>query len=170
MIDIHEWEEFKITKLFGNPEKPATRSVQKYESGKTPYVSSSKYNNGVINFLTPKNEDDIEKGKCITVNPLDGTSFWQEEDFLARGGGGSSIFFLRNHNLNKYNALFICTILRKRLSVEYSDMANSKTFENTILLPVDTKKSDEPDWKYMENFTKHKELLCKKKLESILNQ
>ncbi len=49
-------------------------------------------------------------------------------------------------------------------------MANSKTFENTILLPVGTKKSDEPDWKYMENFIKHKELLCKKKLESILNQ
>lgn len=168
MIDTHEWKEFKITKIFGNPEKPAKRSIQKYESGDISYISSSKYNNGVIGFLAPKNEDDIEKGKCITVNPLDGTSFWQEKDFLARGGGGSSIFFLRNQNLNRFNALFICTVLRKRLSVEYNDMANSKTFENTILLPVSSKKSDEPDWEYMENFIKNKEQLCKKKLESIL--
>lgn len=166
-INVKSWKKFKITDVF-DVEKPKKRSIQKYELGKIPYVSSSKYDNGIISSLKPKNEDDIENGKCITINPLDGTSFWQEKNFLARGGGGSSIFFLRNSNLNKYNALFICTILRKRLSVEYNNMANSKTFEKTILLPVSSKSPSEPDWKYMENFIKTKELLCKNKIESVL--
>lgn len=169
-ISLDSWQEFSLTQLFGKPEKPKKRSIQKYESGETPYVTSSKYNNGVINYLAPKNKDNIEKGKCITVNPLDATSFWQEEDFLARGGGGSSIFIFRNPNLNKYNAFFICTILRKKLSVEYNDMANSKTFNNTILLPASADKDGEPDWQYMEKFIKNKELIYKKKLKSILSQ
>lgn len=167
MINTADWKEFIIIDIFEKLEKPKKRSIQTYESGDTPYVSSSKYDNGVIDYLSPKDGDDIEKGKCITVNPLDGTSFWQEKDFLARGGGGSSIFFLRSDKLNKYNALFVCTVLRKKLSVEYNDMANAKTFEKKILLPFN---KDEPDWEYMENFIKEKEKQCEIKLNKILEK
>ncbi|MGV3240907.1 restriction endonuclease subunit S, partial [Streptococcus hyovaginalis] len=63
-------------------------------------------------YLEPKNEDDIEKGHCITVIPLDDSAIYQECDFLGRGGAASAISFLYNDNLDNYNYLFIATLIK----------------------------------------------------------
>lgn len=104
------WKEFEISRLF-TIKSPAARTIKSYSEGKTPYVSSGSFNNGIVSYLEPMADEKIEKGQCITVSPLDGSAFFQEEDFLGRGGAGSAISLLYNLNLTRYNALFICTIV-----------------------------------------------------------
>ena len=107
-IDTSKWEEFKISSLF-TVKRPAARSQSKYEDGETPFVASGNYNNGVLKYLTPKNGETLDKGNCITVSPIDGSAFYQKDDFLGRGGAGSSIILLYNDKLNEYSGYFIAT-------------------------------------------------------------
>lgn len=94
----------------------------------------------------------MDAGNCITVSPIDGSSFYQEDDFLGRGGAGSSIILLYNPNLNLYNGYFIATVIRTVCrKYVYSDMANKDTIgAEKIKLPVD--ETGNPDfhiWNYI---------------------
>ncbi len=167
-VDIHEWKSFTIGKLF-DIKSPASRSVKTYNDGDVPYVSSGGVNNGIVSYLEPKKNEKLEAGNCITVSPLDGSSFYQEDDFLGRGGAGSAISMLYNPNLSKYSALFICTIIKiSSKKFDYSDALTGENLEKLIIkLPVlydnsgaiyiDDKKeySDDgfvPDWSFMERY------------------
>ena len=167
-VDIHDWQDFTIARLF-DIKSPATRSIKTYNDGDVPYVSSGGVNNGIVSYLEPKEDEELEVGNCITVSPLDGSSFYQEDDFLGRGGAGSAISMLYNPNLSKYNALFICTIIKiSSKKFDYSDALTGDNLENLIIkLPVlhddsgaihidDEKKySDDgfvPDWSFMETY------------------
>ena len=79
------------------------RSQSDYEEGEIPFIASGNYNNGVLKYLMPKDNEVLDKGNCITVSPVDGSSFYQKEDFLGRGGAGSSIILLYNDHLNEKN-------------------------------------------------------------------
>lgn len=104
-IDVSEWKEFELSRLF-DIKSPAARIMSTYNEGEVPYVSSSGTNNGIISYLEPKENEELEKGNCISVSPLEGTpAFYQEDDFLGRGGAGSAVSLLYNDNLNKNNAL-----------------------------------------------------------------
>ena len=170
ICSVEKWKEFEISRLF-IIKSPAARTIKSYSEGEVPYVSSGSFNNGIISYLEPKEGEVLEKGQCITVSPLDGSSFFQEEDFLGRGGAGSAISMLYNKNLTKYNALFICTIIKivaKRFS--YSDALTSDNLKTLkIKLPIkykengkadydlEKKYSDEgfiPDWLGMEEYMK----------------
>ena len=131
------WGEFKIKDLF-EIKSPKARTQNKYNEGLVPYVSSGAFNNGICGYLEPKDEKDIDKGNCITVSPLDGTSFYQEKDFLGRGGSGASILKLYNTHLSKYNALFICSVIRRIADrFGYNDLLNGDNLKNlSIKLPI----------------------------------
>lgn len=114
---------------------PATRSIKTYNEGDIPYVSSGGVNNGIVSYLEPKEGEKLEKGNCITVSPLDGSSFYQEADFLGRGGAGSAISMLYNEKLSKYSGLFIYTIIK--ISAKKFDYSDALTGDNLIIkLPV----------------------------------
>lgn len=71
---------------------------------------------------------------------------------------GNKVYTLKNVNLNKYNALFITTILNKE-AYKYSygrARILSKLSNEIIKLPAITKEDGtyEPDWEYMENYIK----------------
>lgn len=150
-IDISSWQEFTIKDLF-EIKRPEARSQINYEEGDVPFVASGNFNNGVLKYLKPKNDKDIDLGNCITVSPIDGSCFYQESDFLGRGGAGSSIILLYNPNLNKYNGTFIATIIRSVCQkYMYNDMANRNVIGSEIIkLPVLI--SGEPDWAYMTSY------------------
>ena len=167
-VDINDWQGFVISRLFVI-ESPAERSIKTYNSGDVPYVSSGKMNNGIISYLDPKEDEELEKGNCITVSPLDGASFYQEDDFLGRGGAGSAISMLYNENLSKYNGLFMCTVIKiSAKKFDYNDALTGANLENLIIkLPVlhnedgsiyidkEKKYSDDgyiPDWEYMSRY------------------
>ncbi|MCT7710051.1 MAG: restriction endonuclease subunit S [Lactobacillus iners] len=156
-IKIDDWKPFEIEKLF-TVKRPKSRSVKKYNEGEIPFVSSGNYNNGVDSYREPIDDEDLDKGNCITVSPVDGSTFYQPQDFLGRGGGGSSIMLLYNDNLNKFNGLFIASVIRESLKIkyQYNDMGSSDSIKKeNILLPALDDKT--PDWNFMEESMKRLE-------------
>lgn len=153
-INITKWKEFKIGDLF-SISKPSQRILTEYETGTVPLVASGSENNGVKKYCEPLKDEVLEKGHCITVSPVDGYAFYQANDFLGRGGAGSSINILRNENLTSTNALFLCTIIRRVCSkYSYNQMCSaSKLSTEKILLPVTI--DGTPDWKYMGDFMEY---------------
>ena len=137
---------FKIGSLF-DVKSTKTRELNKYYDGNIPFVSGTSINNGVERFV--RTNEILEKGNCITVSSLDCYAFYQEKDFLGRGHG--VVQRLYNENLNKNNALFICTIIKKLgKKYNYSNQCFMNTLKNeSIYLPS---KNNEPDWEYMDKF------------------
>lgn len=163
-VDTREWREFRVGELF-DIKRPAARSKKKYCEGEINYVSSGAFNNGVANKLMPLPNELLDRGGCITVSPLDGSSFYQEEDFLGRGGSGASILILYNSHLNRNNALFICSVIRSSANgFGYTDLLNGENLKSlTIKLPMD--KTGQPDWAYMEEYMRKVE----EKAKNVLN-
>lgn len=168
-MNYNEWKEFEVSRLF-TIKSPASRSIKTYTEGTVPYVSSGGVNNGIISYLEPKENEELEKGNCITVSPLEGTpAFFQDTDFLGRGGAGSAISMLYNDNLTKYNALFICTIIKIcATKFDYSDAFTSDNLK-TLKIPLPAKKNQDgtfyieaekkynddgfiPDWQFMTKY------------------
>lgn len=180
-IDTSQWRIFKVSDVFGNPTRPKARSIKQYELGDIPFVASGNFNNGIELYVEPKVDEQLDKGGCISISPVGGFAFFQETDFLGRGGAGSSILLLYHKNLNRFNALFLCSILSKSCErYGYGDMCSAEKLKSELLLlPADS--LGQPDWAYMENYikqviakqNKHLELLllstpsnCKKQLKT----
>jgi hypothetical protein len=158
-IDVSNWKKFEIEKLF-IIERPQSRSVKKYMDGEVSFVSSGNYNNGVDSYKKPIGNEELDKGNCITVSPVDGSTFYQPQDFLGRGGGGSSIMLLYNKKLNRLNGLFIASVIEKslRIKYQYNDMGSSESIKKEkIFLPAIN--NEIPDWDYMERYIEN--LKCK---------
>ena len=168
-MNYDEWKNFEVSRLF-TIKSPASSSIKTSTAGTVPYVSSGGVNNGIISYLEPKENEELEKGNCITVSPLEGTpAFFQDTDFLGRGGAGSAISMLYNDNLTKYNALFICTIIKIcAAKFDYSDAFTSDNLK-TLKIPLPAKKNQDgtfcidgekkytddgfiPDWQFMTEY------------------
>lgn len=166
MINTSSWREFTLDDLF-DIKSPSARSEKSYEAGEVDYVSSGAFNNGIANHLQPKDGEELDKGHCITVSPLDGSSFWQEEDFMGRGGSGASISMLYNDNLNNLRALFICSVIRNTArKFGYSDLLNSKNLR-TLNLKLPATSDGQPDWDYMESYMKAVMEVSEKSLDNL---
>ena len=165
-IDTKQWKEFIIKDLF-TVKRPSARSQTNYDDGDVPFVASGNFNNGVLKYLEPKKDEILDAGNCITVSPIDGSSFYQKDDFLGRGGAGSSIILLYNPNLNLYNGYFIATVIRTVCrKYAYSDMANKDTIgAEKIKLPVD--ETGNPDFSYMESYMKNLEFAVSSSLTDL---
>ena len=152
-LNQKEWKEFLIGTLF-SVKRPKVRSEKQYEYGKTPFVASGNVNNGVIKCCTPNENEKLDAGNCITVSPVDGSAFYQEYDFLGRGGAGSSILMLYNPDINKYSGLFISRMVRQTCSkYSYGKMGSQESIKSErIMLPVD--ESGNPDYTFMEQYVK----------------
>lgn len=151
-VDVDAWREFKIGDLFDSIKRAKRRTINSYEPGDTPYVTNSAFNNGVSGYLMPKSEKDIERGQCISVNTVDGSAFWQEEDFLANSSG-NGLLLLRREDLNPLRALFLCTTIKRSLDPSFTVMLTLDVVkESRVKLPVDA--SGAPDWEYMESTMK----------------
>ncbi|WP_159436113.1 restriction endonuclease subunit S [Anaerosalibacter sp. Marseille-P3206] len=156
-LDVSNWGEYKIEDVFPDIKRPAARSVKDYFLGDVPFISSGNYNNAVDSYCEPLPDEQLEKGNCISVSPVDGSTFYQPVDFLGRGGAGSSIILLYNDQLNEYNGLFISAVIRSFLSKKYAygDMGNSTTIKKEFIKLPQTENGD-VDWGYMEEFIKTK--------------
>lgn len=155
-VEIENWEEFLICGKGGlfKLVQPSPRRLTDYlNEGKVPFVASGAFNNGIEKYVETQKNEILDKGNCISVSAIGGFSFYQENDFIGRGGAGSAIKLLYNDNLNEKNALFICSILQIILAkYDYNTMlSGAKLKTEKIYLPVD--KDKKPDWKYMESYS-----------------
>ena len=98
-LQNRDWEKFQIddvfqiVKVYGNP-------IEKYKKGKIPYISTSKFNNGFINFVK-EIEGDMSKKNTISIDPISGKAFYHEYNFIGRGYSGASINLLYNNKMNR---------------------------------------------------------------------
>lgn len=148
-----EWGEFRIKDLF-EIEAVKGRPIENYKKGDIPYVSTAATNNAVINFIE-KDKNILTSAFAITVDPIKGTCFFHDYDFVGRGFSGASVNVLRNINLNKYNGVFICSSIEKtsKLKASYGYLFNSNRLKMAvILLPIDFK--GRPNWQFMEDYIK----------------
>ena len=109
----------RIEKVKGLP-------LDKYASGKIPYVTGSSANNGVIGYVDAPISD-VSKGNCIAIDPIKGFAYYQPVDFVGRGFSGASINLLYIDGLNEINALYICAAIEKYSTkiAEYTHLFNS---------------------------------------------
>ncbi len=134
--------------------RPKARLEKEYGSGAFPFVASGNINNGVIRCCKPHADEILDKGNCITVSPVDGSTFYQQSNFLGRGGAGSSILMLYSNEINRYSGLFIARMIRQTCSKYcYGKMGNQDSIKREkILLPITA--DGTPDYKFMESYAK----------------
>ena len=151
-VNTSKWRNFIIGELF-EISRPIARSQAKYSEGNVPFVASGNFNNGIVKWCTPNVGEELDRGNCITVSPLDGSAFYQKKSFLGRGGAGSAIIMLRNDKLTELSGLFIASVICNALTkYSYADQLNIQTISDEIIqLPVN-EKTREVDWYYMEQF------------------
>lgn len=165
-LEDKAWRDFYIGKLF-SISRPMARNKDTYQSGDIPFVASGSMNNGVMKLCEPKENEPLDKGNCITVSPVDGSTFYQPLNFLGRGGAGSSILILRNSHLNPDWGLFASRAIQQTCSkYTYGHMGNQDSIKRErIMLPVVNPEAKEPtpDYAFMESYTKEKR-------EALLNR
>jgi len=163
-LDEKEWKEFRIGELF-EVSRPNARNKDDYDLGDIPFVASGAMNNGVMKCCKTREGERLDAGNCITVSPVDGSSFYQPMDFLGRGGAGSLILMLRNDGLNLLRGEFMARMIQQTCSkYSYGHMGNKDSIKREcVMLPVDD--DGKPDYAYMEQYAKNMML---KKYEQYL--
>lgn len=156
LLEEKKWGEFLIGNLF-YISRPAARSKDDYSSGDVPFVASGAINNGVIKCCVSHEDEELDKGNCITVSPVDGSTFYQPMNFLGRGGAGSSILLLKSKSdeLNLLTGQFMAKMIQHTCSkYTYGRMGNKDTIKRErIMLPITSK--GEPDYDYMEQYSQN---------------
>ncbi|MDR2425707.1 MAG: restriction endonuclease subunit S [Endomicrobium sp.] len=147
-LNMKEWKEFKFTdKRLWERITHGQRLIESDRAaGEIPYYSASQNNNGMTDRIS---NPLFTEENCIIYSTF-GTAFWVEKEFTA----SDEIYAFYNSKLNKYNALFITTIMKQnQYKFKFGRKAFWNKFENeSIKLPVD--KDNNPDWQYMENYIK----------------
>ncbi len=140
-----QWQEFKIPDVFN-----ITKGMRLIKKDRMPgdleYYSASEYNNGLTDFIS----NPLFVSNNAIIYTTFGDCFFVGNDFTA----SDEISILKNKNLNKYNSLFITTIIQNN---KYKYAFGRKAFFNKfyndiVLLPV--KKNNQPDWQFMEDYIK----------------
>lgn len=148
LLNKNNWKKYSIRDIF-SLEIGVSEDLYSLEVGKINFVGRTSSNNGIQSLV---DSSKINNGKCITVGMV-GTYFpaWQEENFVC----SQNILILRNEKLNKYNALFINTIIKECIKNNYSynrPIQKSKFALENIMLPADA--NGNVDWEYMELYIK----------------
>ncbi len=159
------WKDFFISILFEKPQRGKRIVEKNHIAGDTPLVSSYGQGNGVTNFIG--NEEKVKKfTDCISIangGSSAGKAFYHPYTFIA----ADHVTQCWNKNLNKYQYLFLATVMTKALTGKYSfshEISDPRLAKERIMLP--TTESGEPDYEYMEQYIKN---LMIKKYKSYLD-
>lgn len=156
-LDEVEWDEYLISDYFDvNKEKGNESNMDSLLPGDTPLISAKKINNGLKDFVTTLPRK-IKSSNVITWNKDGdggaGLAYYQEFKFAV----DSHVFVLyAKFPANKYNQLFIVTLLSKYKEIFNHGRANSlsRYKAERIMLPS---KGEEPDFIFMEQYMKRLE-------------
>ena len=150
-LDIDKWTEFLLEDLFRITSSGDSLLKDAGGEGKTPYISSTEYNNGVTAFVDIPASN---KGNVLTVNRGGsvGKIFYQPRDFLATP---VDVRILKpKFELNQYIGLFLSVLIeREKFRFNYSRKMGTARLKNLrIKLPSTSK--GHPDWEFMERYIK----------------
>lgn len=167
MLDLRDrvWKEFDLRQIFPDIQRGKRLKTADHISGSVPYVSSSAANNGVYAFIG--NYGKVRKfNECLTLanSGSVGKTFYHCYEFIA----SDHVTALKSPALNKYSYLFIATIVQ-RLDKKYSfnrEINDVRINKEKIVLPVD--ESGLPDYAFMEQYIKERELQLIQKYISFI--
>lgn len=119
--------------------------------GNIAYVSSTKFNNGVDNYITPPEYMKIYNN-CITIanSGSVGSTFYHDYDFVA--SDHVTVLWLKDRQLSKKIAMYLVTLLEK-LGDNYffnREMSDKRISKDYIKLPIT--EEGKVDWTYIEEF------------------
>jgi hypothetical protein len=144
-----DWKLFRIDQLFDIVKGKRLTKAQ-MEDGDIPFIGATDSNNGVTAYIG--NDENMHPGNLITVsyNGSIGYAFYQPIPFVA--SDDINILYPK-FKLNKYIALFLCTVLQKeRYRFNYARKWDKESMLQTyIKLPAN---NDIPNWQYIEKFIK----------------
>lgn len=149
-LNLKNWKEFNFVKIFEYRKRGKRLKAEDREIGNLFYFSASEDNNG----LTDKISNPLFVEENALIYTTFGDSFFVECKFTT----SDEITILKDKKLNKYNGLFIATVIGKD---KYRYRFGRKAFYNKIQnvrikLPAIKNKNNQyiPDWEYMEKYVK----------------
>ncbi len=156
-LEMEKWKYFNLEEIFTSIESTnGTTTNELVYGNEIPYIAAKKNING-LEIMCSKNgnEQFISKGNCIVFIQLGagsaGYTTYQEKDFIGMNGKTSCGY---NNQINKYNGLFLVTILdQERPKYSFGRSWTGDRLTSTkVKLPVD--KNGNPDWQFMESYIK----------------
>jgi len=150
-VDITEWKEFKVGELFNivNPKVYHKHDVEACEGG-IPYVTRSKFNNGITNYVYHDDKFVINPKGVVSFGSENASFFYQTEEYIS----GRDMYYIDTRELSQETCMFLISC--------FSSIVNNYSYnfglfpkllrEEIIKLPVTSDGS--PDWRYMEDYMK----------------
>lgn len=177
-LNVNEWKEFQVNKLFKCTLSAGDLKIKDCEQGTIPLISSGQTNNGLVGYIDSKGDGkaQIYSGGKLTVDMFC-NAFYQDKDFYAVSHGRVNILEPL-FDWSSANLLFLSTIINKE-KFKYSygrAVYNSEISRMIVKLPVCKNEDGEPiidsshkyseegyipDFKWMEDYIrtlKHKPL------------
>lgn len=148
------WAEFDFCEVFFFKRGKRLISLDQI-NGEVVYISSTKKNNGIDNYITPP--DFMTIYNCaMTLNNSGsvGYCFFHPYDFVASDHCTVIKILDESITLNKYIALFLKPIIES-MKVKYNfarEISDERLGKEKINLPINGK--GKPDWSYMESYIK----------------
>ena len=154
-FNVNNWKEFQIGGENGifTLEPCKCKNASNLEEGvEIAYVGAKKRDNGIMTFVK-RDESLVSKGNAIVFicdgQGSVGYSNYLDSDFI----GSTTLCAGYNDNLNKYNGLFIVTVLDLERHKYSYGRKYKKSLANTVIkLPAT--KDGLPDFQYMEDYIK----------------
>ncbi len=154
-IDKNQWVEFQFDQIFTISR--GTRLVKIDQiNGDIAYISSSKKNNGVDNYILPPDYMTIYSNALTISNSGSvGYCFYHPYKFVS--SDHCTVIEIKDKNVqfNNYIALFLKPII-EAMRNKYNfarEINNERLSKEIILLP--SNKTRSPDWQYMSNYIHH---------------
>lgn len=156
MINTENWHFFKVGQLFKLETGKVSSTEVLTEGEDVFYCGAKKDENGIMSRCA-YDKKYISKGNCIVFicdgQGAVGYNNYVDRDFIAT----VNLVMGYNDNLNKYNGLFLVSLLDLERPKFSFGRKRKKTLANTeIKLPakLNSKNEYEPDWQYMEDYIK----------------
>ncbi|WBB05949.1 restriction endonuclease subunit S [Streptococcus alactolyticus] len=153
-LDEVEWGEYFLTDIFTTVQRGKRLKKSDHIGGNTPYISSSKMNNGCDAFLG--NKKNIRKFEnCLTIanSGSVGSVFYHNYSFIA----SDHVTALVNPKFTKRQYLFIAGRM-KNIGEKYSfnrEISDTRIQREKVKLPITT--TGQPDFDFMEQYMKRME-------------
>ncbi|MCE2686936.1 MAG: restriction endonuclease subunit S [Rickettsiales bacterium] len=178
MINKELWQEFRFDEIFTITRGKRLATLDQV-SGDIAYISSSKKNNGVDNYILPPSYMTIyENALTLSNSGSVGYCFYHPYKFVS--SDHCTVIEIKDPNipLDNYIALFLKPII-ETMRNKYNfarEINNERLRKEIIILPVNHNKS--PEWEYMRNVIKtlsknvifnNKEIVAKTKGNAIID-
>src|SRR3989344_7311121 len=154
MLETSKWKIFKFDKVFKFERGKRLISVNQTE-GDIPYISSTKKNNGIDNYINPPNYMTIYEN-VLTLNNSGSVGYCFYHPYKIVCSDHCTIISIRDENimLNPHIALFLRTLIES-MKYKYNfarEINNDRLSKENIILPAN--QEGEPDWQFMEDYMK----------------